>query len=271
MRRYALFAAVIALSLLGPNVFGECSDADKKALEAFDRAWGDAALRGDRAALTSIYADDYMDTSAAGPTNKAQSIDSAARQADRDRANPSTVSKVDHDYYIISCTPNSALITHRNVIISPNGTKSYSRSVHALEKRNGNWVVVSNAGHPLSDAGQLVYLEREWTDADLKKDTSWFERNFADNFTAIASRTGSLTNKREEINSMKNATIDFEEVSDMNVRMEGDTGIVTGIDRVKGKDEKGQPFDRTSRFTDVYVKRDGRWQVVSSQGTLIPK
>jgi ketosteroid isomerase-like protein len=271
MRRYALFTAVIALSLLGQNVFGQCSDADKRSLEAFDRAWGDAAQKGDRAALTPIYADDYMDASAAGTTNKTQSIDSAVKQAERDRANPAMVSKVDHDYYIISCTPNSALITHRNVFTRPNGTKSYTRSVHALEKRNGKWVVVSNAGHPLSDAGVLLYTEREWSDADMKKDLPWFERNFAEDFTSIDARTGAITNKREEIDSMKNTTIDFEEVSDMNVRMVGDTGIVTGVYRARGKDEKGSAYDRTSRFTDVYVKRDGRWQVLSSQGTQIQK
>jgi ketosteroid isomerase-like protein len=271
MRRYAVFAAVIALSLLGRNVFGQCSDADKRSLEAFDRAWGDAAEKGDRAALMSIYADDYMDANAAGTTNKTQSIDNVVRQAERDRANPAMVSKVDHDYYIISCTPNSALITHRNVFTRPNGTKSYTRSVHALEKRNGKWVVVSNAGHPLSDAGILLYTEREWADADMKNNTSWFERNFADDFTGIDARDGSLNNKREEIDSMKNLTIDSEEVWDMNVRMEGDTGIVTGVYRVRGKDDKGKAFDRTSRFTDLYVKRDGRWQVLSSQGTPIQK
>ena len=271
MRRYAVFAAAIVLSLLGRNVFAQCSDADKRSLEAFDRAWGEAGEKVDRAALMSIYADDFMDVSPAGTTNKTQSIDNVVRQAETDRANPAMVSKVDHDYYIISCTPNSALITHRNVITRPNGTKFYTRSVHALEKRNGKWVVVSNAGHPLSDAGILLYMEHEWCDADMKNNTPWFERNFADDFTGIGARDGSLTNKREEIDSMKKVTIDSEEVSEINVRMEGDTGIVTGVDRVRGKDDKGKAFDRTNRYTDVYVKRDGRWQVLSSQGTPIQR
>ncbi len=39
--------------------FGECGDADKKVLEAFDRAWGVAGEKGDRNALMAIYADDY--------------------------------------------------------------------------------------------------------------------------------------------------------------------------------------------------------------------
>src|SRR2546428_2940617 len=271
MRKYAVFAAVIALSIFAPTLFAQCSDADKKNLEAFDRAWGDASQHGDRAALMAIYADDYMDASAAGPTNKMQTIDNSVRAAERNRANPAMAAKVEPDFYIISCTPNSALITHRNVITRPNGTKSYFRSVHALEKRNGKWVVVSNAGHPIDDAGQLLYTEREWADADMKKDASWFDRNFADDFTSISARTGALSNKREEIDSMKGVTTDLEEVSDMNVRIEGNTGVVTGIYHVRGKDEKGVPFDRTNRFTDVYVKRDGRWQVLSTQGTPIQK
>ena len=271
MRKYAVFAAVIALSVFASTLFAQCSDTDKKNLEAFDRAWGDDAERGDRAALMPIYADDYLDVSPAGPTNKMQSIDNAVRAAERNKANPAAVPKVEHDFYIISCTPNSALITHRNVFTRPNGTKFFTRSVHALEKRNGKWVVVSNAGHPIDDAGMLLYMEREWADADMKKDASWFDRNFADDFTSISARTGAISNKREEIDSMKGVTTDLEEVSDMNVRIEGNTGIVTGIYRVKGKDEKGAPFDRTSRYTDVYVKRDGRWQVLSTQGTAIQK
>jgi ketosteroid isomerase-like protein len=271
MRKYTGSAALVLVSLLAQPLFGQCSESDKKALEAFDRAWGDASEKGDRPALMAIYADDYIDASLAGPSTKTQAIDSALRQAERNRANPSAAVKVDHDYYIITCTPNSALITHRNVITRPNGTKFYSRSVHALEKRNGRWVVVSNAGHLLDDAGMLLYMEREWADADLKKDASWYERNVADDFTGISARNGALTTKREEIDSMKNVAFDAEDLSEMSVRMEGNTAIITGIVHLKGKDEKGAAFDRTSRFTDVWVKRDGRWQVLSTQGTAIQR
>jgi ketosteroid isomerase-like protein len=46
-------------------------------------------------------------------------------------------------------------------------------------------------------------------------------------------------------------------------------GVVTGIYHLKGRDAKGQPIDRRIRYTDVYVKKDGRWQAVASQGTPI--
>ncbi len=75
----------------------------------------------------------------------------------------------------------------------------------------------------------------------------------------------------EEIASMKNDKTVFEslELSDLNVRLEGNIAVVTGVNHVRGRDDKGQPLDRRSRFTDVFVKRDGRWQVLATQGTAI--
>jgi ketosteroid isomerase-like protein len=254
--------------------FGQCSDTDKKKLEDFDRAWGEASVRGDRAFLQNVYADNYVGLGAAGAQDKAQTVDSAVRQAERDRANPN-VAKVTHDYYMITCTPNSATITHRNVITEKMGGKEetfYSRSVHVLERRGDGWQVVSNAGHPLDDAGALLYMEREWNDASKRGDVAWFERNYAGDATDVSSRTGAVHSKAEEIASMKDdkTVLESLELSDLTVRVEGNAALVTGINRVRGKDDKGQAFDRRTRFTDTYIKRDGRWQVWATQGTLIP-
>jgi len=62
---------------------------------------------------------------------------------------------------------------------------------------------------------------------------------------------------------------DLLELSDLNTRVEGDVGIVTGINRVKGTDSMGKAFDRRVRFTDTFIKQDGRWQVWATQGTTI--
>jgi ketosteroid isomerase-like protein len=268
---------ILSVSLLmiaaATIAFGQCSDADKKKLEDFDRAWGEASVRGDRAFLQNVYADNFMGLGATGALDKAQTIEGAMRQAERDKANPNAA-KVSHDYYMITCTPNSATITHRNVITEKMGGKEetfYSRSVHVLERRGDGWQVVSNAGHPLDDAGTLLYMEREWNDAGKRNDMAWFERNYADDATDISSRSGAIHSKAEEIASMKDdkTTVDSLELSDMNVRVEGNSAIVTGVNRVRGKDAQGQAFDRRVRFTDTYVKRDGRWQVWATQGTLV--
>jgi ketosteroid isomerase-like protein len=214
-----------------------------------------------------------MNMSPIGALTKTQAIENAVKAAERNRANPNP-DKISHDYYIITCSPNSATITHRNVIIAKVDGRErtfYSRSVHFLEKRGNDWRVVSDAGSPLSDEGQLLYMEREWNDADMKHDAAWFERNYADDVTDISSRTGALNTKGQVLASMKDdkTVLEAMELSDMNVRKEGDTAVVTGINHVRGRDDKGQAFDRRYRFTDVLVKRDGRWQVLATQGTLM--
>lgn len=259
----------------GGYAFGECGEADKKALETFDRAWGTAGENGDRSALTAIYADDYVGFPA--NQNKTQTIEATMTAFSRSKANPNMADKVSHDNYQITCTPVSAVITHRNIVTTKNGTGGkeetfWTRSVHFLEKRGGKWQVVGNAGNGLDDAAVLAYMERDWSNADVKRDASWFEQNLAADYSGISSRTGKLSNKTEEIAGFKSDKSVYEsaEATDLNIRIEGNSAYVTGIYRLKGRDEKNQPFDRRIRYTDVYIKRDGRWQVWTSQGTEMP-
>ena len=263
---------ILAVSLCA---YGQCSEADRQKLMAFDKAWGEASVGGDKAFLQNVYADDYMNTAPTGSLTKARVIENAVAAAERRKANPQNADNTTPDYYIITCTPNTATITHRNVTTAKvDGREQhfYSRSAHFLEKRGGEWKVVSDAGGgPLDDAGQLLYLEMEWADADQRGDAGWFERNLAEDFYGVSGRTGKLNTKAEDVADIKNRKdkIDSAVASDMRVRVEGNTGVVTGIYHLKGRDEKGQPIDRRIRYTDIFVKRGGRWQVAGSQGTAI--
>jgi ketosteroid isomerase-like protein len=255
--------------------FGECTDTDKKALEAFDRTWSEAGEKGNRAALMNVYADDYI--SMPEMTNKTQAIDDTMKSFERDKVNPLMADKISHDNYMITCTPTTATITHRNVITTKAGAGGkeetfFTRSVHFLEKRKGKWQVVSNAGHGLDDYGVLMYMEHDWNNATLKRDVEWFDKNYAADFSGVSSRTGAIMNKVQDVADMKNDKSVFEpfELSEMNIRIDGNTAVVTGVNRVKGRDEKGQPFDFRTRFTDTFIRRDGRWQVWATQGTRIP-
>jgi ketosteroid isomerase-like protein len=267
--------AAILLAIAGSTfASAQCTDADRQKLEAWDKALGDASQRGDRASLQSAYADDYVGMVPWGTLDKATTVDNAVRAAERNKANPASAPALRYDHYDISCTPTTAVITHRNVSTAKRDGKEvtdYSRSVHVLEKRGGNWVLVSNAGSPLDDAGTILYLEREWNDAAVRSDAAWFERNYASDFNGISSRTGVRTNRAQDIEEMKSSKTKTQsaELSNMNVRVEGNTAVVMGVNHVKGTDDKGQPFDRRVAFTDTFVKRDERWQVWTSQGTLM--
>lgn len=253
--------------------FGQCSDADKKALEAIDHAWSTAGQNGDRAALSAIYADDYVGFP--GMVGKTATIDATMATFERNKTNPPTSSS-NADHYLITCSPVSATVTHRNatVLTGPGGKESttYSRSVHIFEKRGGRWQVVSNAGNTLDDNAVIWYLEQDWNDSNLRRDKAWWEKNFASDFTSVNSLTGKLNNKAADIADSVNdkGTMELAETTDVNIRVDGMTAVVTGIYRTKGKDEKGAAYDRKIRFTDTWIKRDGRWQAWATAGTIIP-
>jgi len=271
--KYVLATLVLIVGMFGA-VFGQCSSADKAALEAFDRDWGMAGEKGDKAALMNILADDFVGLP--GMVTKTASIENTMKGVEANKKNPNP-DKVTHDHYYISCTPMSATITHRNTIWTADGEGGkpetfYTRSVHFLEKRGGKWQVVSNAGGgSMDDYGVLWYLEQDWNDAGQTRNKEWFEKNYASDFTSVSSMSGELMNKAEDIaDGMNNkGTTELTETTDMNIRIDGNVGIVTGIYRTKGKDEKGTAFDRKIRFTDTWIKRDGRWQAWATAGANI--
>jgi ketosteroid isomerase-like protein len=271
-----LLLPIALLGLSAMQVAGAaCSATDVKALEALDRAWGAASESGDQVALEKIYADDFLDLAmdAAGK-DRAQTLAETMEEAAASRGKPATEKTVP-DHYAIHCTANTAIITHRNVITGTGEDgktwTEYRRSVHLLEKRKGAWQVVSNAGHRLGDMGQLYYMEQDWNAADVNNDVAWFERNLAYDYSSVSSRTGALSDKAEDIADVRSPKRKMTSavLSDFNVRVSGDSAVVTGVNHVTGTDDKNQPIDRRVRFTDTFVKRDGRWQAWATQGTTI--
>jgi len=251
------------------GVSAQCSEADKKALEAFDRAWGVAGQSGDKAALMAIYADDYAGLP--DMSGKASTIDETMATFERNKTNPPN-SNTTYDHYLITCTPNSATITHRNTTVRKGADGKpetfYGRSVHFLEKRNGKWVAVSNAGGGLTDSDTLWYLEQDWNNAAMKRDKAWFDKHFASDFRSVSGMTGEVSGKTKEIDDMMNDKgLEWAGTSDMNINVNGNMAYVTGIFHTKGKDDKGVAYDRRVRYIDTWVKRDGVWQAWTSQGT----
>jgi hypothetical protein len=201
--------------------------ADQKKLEQFDRAWGDAADHGDRAHLQGVYADDYAGLGATGSMSKTQTIDTAVRDSERARTSGRPAPKVVHDYYVIGCTPATATITH------PECHHHHGRrqgeddllTQRPLPGEAGGIAGRSSATPETrsGDSAVLLYMEREWNDAELARDYAWHERNYSDDFSGISSRTGALSNKSEDIASSKKATVTSADLSEMDVRVEGDT------------------------------------------------
>ena len=267
--------AIMMTVIASPSLSQQCNDAEKMSLQQFDKAWAEATNRGNRAQLEAIFADDFASTDINGSQNKATVIDAAVRAAERTRVSGQTAPPTVYDNYVISCTPVSAVITHRAMTTTTVDGKeqpSYFRSVHVLEKRGGRWRVVGNAGHAVTDAAVLLYLENDWNDARIRKDIPFFERILTDDATAASASTGTFLTKSQYIESVKadKSVIESIELFEPSVRVDGNTAIITGVNRNRGRDAQGKPFERRSLFTSTWVKRDGRWMVRAFQGTVIP-
>jgi ketosteroid isomerase-like protein len=122
-----------------------------------------------------------------------------------------------------------------------------------------------------ADEKLLLQMEHDWNEALKTRNMNWFEQNLAGDMTDIISVNGTLYTKAEDIESLKTDKTNYElmELSGMKVRVEGDAGIVTGINRIRARDEEGQLVEVKFAFTDVYIKREGHWQVWASQHTRI--
>jgi uncharacterized protein (TIGR02246 family) len=112
-------------------------------------------------------------------------------------------------------------------------------------------------------------LQAQYDKAALQQDAAAFDRLFADDFSIV--QAGGRVNTKAEIIAMAKAGDTKMEVGrseDVKVRFFGDTAIVT-CRWIEKSTTKGKPFDGTQIFTTVWAKRNGIWQIVSDQGTLV--
>lgn len=116
---------------------------------------------------------------------------------------------------------------------------------------------------------ELIKLEQDRTQATVKGDTTFLEQNTADDYTFISPR-GVLRTKAQLLEDFKAGQIKLQsnDLDELNVRVYGDTAVVTGRSTQKGQ-AYGQDSTGQYRFTRAYVKKDGRWQSVAFQSTRI--
>ena len=118
---------------------------------------------------------------------------------------------------------------------------------------------------------ELMQIERDIGQANIRRDKAYFERIEADEFIFTDSG-GGLTTKAEDVASLDKPVGDVKlvsyEVDDMKVRLYDDTAVVTGRTTTVSR-AKDREFMSKSRFTDVFVKRNGKWQLVAGHSSRI--
>jgi uncharacterized protein (TIGR02246 family) len=118
---------------------------------------------------------------------------------------------------------------------------------------------------------ELIELQHRWAAARVKGDTAFLERLYAKEFR-IVTIDGSFSDCDADIALFSSGLLKPEYIrdEDMEVSIYGDVAIVTGRELMGGT-YKGERGELAVRFTSVYVRRDGRWQIVAGHATQLPK
>jgi ketosteroid isomerase-like protein len=125
------------------------------------------------------------------------------------------------------------------------------------------------AGAASSVEEQIKKMERDRAAAVVKGDVAAIEAQTSDDYILI-NANGELSDKAKTMNNIKTGVIKLtaNEVSDLRVRVYGDTAVVTGKSTAKGT-IGGRELTGPVMFTRVYVKKGGKWQSVAFQQTPI--
>jgi ketosteroid isomerase-like protein len=117
-------------------------------------------------------------------------------------------------------------------------------------------------------ASKVLALEKKWNDVYKRSDIAAMDSLLADDFI-ITVEDGSTFSKPGYIAHSGDPAlrVEISEMSDLQVRMHGNTAVVTGAYHEKGI-EKGKPYEYRDRFTDVWMNLNGRWQVIASHYSL---
>ena len=135
-----------------------------------------------------------------------------------------------------------------------------SAAVPALAKQ-------SKADSDADISQTLQAMERNWLNAEKNHNTATFDKLVADDWIAITP-DGKRQTKAERAAEIIASDIDSATLGEMKVRVFGDTAVVTGTDdEITMKDGKKSTDHYV--WTDVFVKRNGKWLAVASQTAQI--
>ena len=120
------------------------------------------------------------------------------------------------------------------------------------------------------NAETIIALDKKRMNAMAEKDYATLNELIADDLVYTHS-SARLDTKQSLIGNMQSGSTVYTSVvpSDVKAQDLGDAVVLTGSCRIS-VNAGGRPNNFGVRFTDVYVNRGGRWQMVTWQSTRLP-
>jgi len=137
---------------------------------------------------------------------------------------------------------------------------------------HGAFRVKPNSADPLNsspdDRPTVAALDERYQSAVKGNDVATMDRILADDFVLVTG-SGKSYSKADLLKESGSGEYVYEhqEDTERNVRIWGDTAVVTAKLWAKGMDN-GRPFDHTVCFSDVYIRTPRGWRYVFGQSSL---
>lgn len=121
------------------------------------------------------------------------------------------------------------------------------------------------------EAATVRSLELKLADCYKQRQVDTFASLLDEDFV-ITFEDGTTYGKTGYVSYTANTStrVDVAEISDLKIRMHGDVAVLTGAYHEQGA-TKGEPYDYHDRFTDVWMKKSGKWRVVASHYSIPAK
>lgn len=114
-----------------------------------------------------------------------------------------------------------------------------------------------------ADITELTRLENVWNEAHIRGNADALSHLWSDDLEITVTNMP-VMDKPEALGFLRSGRMRFEryETSDYRIRVYGDAAVVSGrLER--RRNSEGRMKDDKWRFTKVYIRREGRWQVVA--------
>lgn len=253
------------------------SPADIAAIKAMVADYGKAASAGDAKTVANYYTEDALRMEPNAPKLVGKAAIGSTWQSFLDKYTADEQDVAEDVWTVNDLAVARGTYTAKSTPKTPGGSVIDDKGKWiAVYRRQagGDWKIVADIWNTDQPVAQVLYpgdaeeqtllqLERDWTAAWQKMDAKALDDLLAPGF--VENNDGQITTKAQMVANVKAGAYKVEsaQASDMRALIFGDQAVVNGLTTAKqtfhGKDVSG-----TMRWTDVWIKRNGRWQPVTT-------
>jgi uncharacterized protein (TIGR02246 family) len=250
---------------------------DVAAVKAQMAAYGPASSSGDAAAVAELYADGAVRLSANTPLVVGKDAIRAQWQASYDNVIHKETDAAEDVQVVGDLAVARGVWQATDTPKLPGAAiiQSTGKQIFVYRRQPDNaWKIIAdiwNSDLPAvqtltpetPDEFALLQIERDWAAAWLAQDAAALDAILADSF--VENELGQISTKAQILANIKAGIYKVEacENSDMRVVVFGDHAVVNGLNASK-QALRGKDVGGVQRWTDTFVKQDGRWRAVFS-------